>query len=149
MVVSNARSLAPKMDSLIDIFENLDIHFAIISESWLKPGKQLELDAMDLDHGENLSLIHKSRPSRRGRTAGGGVAIISDTTKIKLTQRKLACGRAELVSAAGKLKTAARKIVVFGVYIPPRTRAPQVKNIMQIINDEVSRAKTEYEDPIM
>ena len=148
-IVSNARSLAPKISSLIDNFNELDLNLAIITESWLRPGTGLAQDSTDLEHGEGLKIIHKSRPSKRGRTAGGGVAIIYNKDRIRLSERKIKAGRAEIVCASGKLPKAARTVVVFAVYIPPRTRAPQVENIQMIINDEISRAKTDFHDPII
>ena len=49
---------------------------AIITESWLKPGKELESSLRDLEDDERLKIIHKSHPTKKkNRTAGGGVAI--------------------------------------------------------------------------
>ena len=87
-ILSNARSLNPKIGSLIDCFNDLDLHLAIITESWLKPGRELEHDLQDLESGESLAIIHRSRPSKRNRTAGGGVALVYNKDKIRLNERK-------------------------------------------------------------
>lgn len=86
---------------------------------------------------------------KQNRTAGGGVAIAFNQDKMRLVERKISAGRAEIVCASGKLPGAARKVVIFGVYIPPRTRAPQVNTIMNLLNDEISKAKTELCDPVI
>ena len=148
-ILTNARSLTPKIESLLDFFDELDLQMAIITESWLKPGKDLERSLRDLEDGERLKIIHKSRPSKRNRTAGCGVAIAFNQDKLKLTERPIKAGRAEIICATGKLPKMARKIVVFAVYIPPKTRAPQVNNIMSTLNDEISRAKTDLNDPVI
>ena len=40
-ILTNARSLAPKISSLIHSFEDLDLDFAIVSESWLKQDSRM------------------------------------------------------------------------------------------------------------
>ena len=57
-LLTNARSLAPKIESLLDYFEELDLSMAIVAESWLKPGEDLE--KVDLQFGESISVLHKS-----------------------------------------------------------------------------------------
>ena len=46
-LLTNARSLAPKIDSLVDFFEELDAHFCILSESWLVDANGLEEQLAD------------------------------------------------------------------------------------------------------
>ena len=43
---TNARSLAPKMGSFIDTFTELDLAFAVVTESWLRDGKELRKQSM-------------------------------------------------------------------------------------------------------
>ena len=50
---------------------------------------------------------------------------------------------------SGKLPGVARKLLVVGIYIPPQTKLPQVANIMNTLNDEISRAKIELHDPLI
>ena len=83
-VVANARSLAPKIRSLIDYFNELELSFALITESWLKDGPELVDSLQDLEMGEDLKIMHHNRKSRRGRTAGGGVALVYDLSLIHI-----------------------------------------------------------------
>ena len=69
-IVTNARSLAPKMRSAIENFNELDLSLAIITESWLKDGKRLEECVGDLEMGENIRMIHKNRAAKKTRPNG-------------------------------------------------------------------------------
>ena len=71
------------------------------------------------------------------------MAVLFDKTRIRLTQRSISAGKAEVLCVTG------RRIVIFAVYIPSRARAPQVKSIMQLLSNEISKIKTEMNDPIV
>ena len=74
-LITNARSLSPKILSLIDCFDELELHFAVITESWLADSELLENDLIDLESGTDLKAVYKNRklrPNSRRRTAGGG-----------------------------------------------------------------------------
>ena len=45
---TNARSLCPKVSSLIDNLNNLECQVGIITETWLADGSDLEEDVRDL-----------------------------------------------------------------------------------------------------
>ena len=123
--LTNARFLASKADSLVENFCELDLGFMLVTESWLKKGVTLPRNLTDLEHAENLKLIHKSRKSRRGRTAGGGVCLVYDRTKISFKQFPIKTGQSEVVAAVGKIQNIQRKLVVITAYISPKTRAKQ------------------------
>ena len=139
--------MQPKIESFIDAFNELDLHSAVITESWLRPGMQLDQDIRDLNDGANITLIHRSRPSKRRRTAGGGVLIAFNKNRLKLKERRITRGKTEMVCAIGKLPGASRKMAILGVYIPPQTKAEKVTEVMEYIRDELHKLKTEFEDP--
>ena len=112
-LVTNARSLAPKENSLATNIQELDAAFAIVSESWLKEGNRLDHHLVDLECGEDLKIIHKSRKSKRGKTAGGGIAV------------------------------------VFGVYIPPSTRAKNSDRALELLSEAIAQAKSDFTDPMI
>ena len=97
--LTNARSLGPKIKSLIDYFEELEIAIALITETWLVGGRELEQNVADLELGENLSIINKNRCDRRG----GGVAIVYDRAKCKLGEYKIQGNGWEIIAAIGTL----------------------------------------------
>ena len=76
--LTNARSLTPKVTSMVENFCELDLGFMLVTESWLKQGTNLPKELTDLEHAENLKLLHKSRKTRRGKNAGGGVCVVYD-----------------------------------------------------------------------
>ena len=56
VVNTNACSLCPKMNSLIDYFNELDTTFAIVTETWLSDGHGLEKYLRDLQDGSGLTM---------------------------------------------------------------------------------------------
>ena len=148
-VTANARSLAPKIRSLITCFDELDLHFSLINESWLKDGEKLEEDAQDLELGQNLKIFHRNRTLRRGKTAGGGVAILYDKSRIAMSERKYNWGKTEAIMAVGKIAGISRKIVIISMYIPPQTRANKVLESLTLVRNAIGSVKNEMDDPLL
>ena len=48
MLHTNARSLSPKIHSLLDNFRELQLDLAVVTESWLASGERLDEDLVDL-----------------------------------------------------------------------------------------------------
>ena len=69
---TNARSICPKIGSFIDCFKEMDACLAVVTETWLQDGQQLQDDVDDLLHGAGLGLITRNRPpNSRGVSHGG------------------------------------------------------------------------------
>ena len=79
---AKARSIVEKIGSLITLFEECNLHFALLTETWLNKKHCSPRALSDLTIGANLSFIRKDR---RGGGRGGGVAICYNPTKIKMT----------------------------------------------------------------
>ena len=74
---TNARSLCPKIDSLIDCFEEMDATIGIITETWLADGETLEKDIHDLAKGAGLGMVCLNRqPRNRGVAHGGKQSLV-------------------------------------------------------------------------
>ena len=56
IINTNARSLCPKINSLIDCMEELPASLAIVTETWLSDGHGLEDDVDDLLNGAGLGI---------------------------------------------------------------------------------------------
>ena len=54
IINTNARSLTPKIDSLLDCFNELQADIAVVTETWLKSGPGLERDLDDLEKGADV-----------------------------------------------------------------------------------------------
>ena len=148
-ITTNARSLAPKMDSLVDYFSELDLQFAVITESWLKNGEMLKEAVIDLNAGCSLDMLtHNRKAKRSGRTAGGGVALVYDKKCLKMNELLIRKGRSEIICASAKVPGLSRRLVVIGIYLPPSIRAEKRKKKMGCIRDAIAHAKGEFRDPI-
>ena len=144
MLLTNARSLAPKIGSLIEMFDELDLHFAIITESWLKDGQVLNRDVIDLEFGSQLKILYKNRPAKRAgaRTVGGGVSIIYSKNRCSFKERRIASGNFEILIACGRINGLNKDVAVFGVYVQPRMKVDELSALRELIAEQVLLLKT-------
>ena len=119
-MVSNARSLLPKIQSLLENFSELNVGFAMISETWLRDNSDNKHLTIDLKQGHGLSIIQKNRYKTKSGALvrGGGVAIIFDNAKINLKEYPIKKTRHEIIVATGKIPKVHRKMALICVYIP-------------------------------
>ena len=54
VINTNARSLKPKMNSFVECFKEMEAHVAIVTETWLQDGLELEDLKDDLLHERGL-----------------------------------------------------------------------------------------------
>ena len=149
-MLTNARSLVPKLDSMVDAFESLELDFLCVTETWFKGGKELAATLRDLQGKSGLSVIHKSRDGR-GRTRGGGVAIAFNSSSCNFKRRALgpAARGLEIVCVTGRVKKITRKIAVFTVYIPPRTSAADLATLEEVLSTEIDAVRASLGDPLI
>ena len=150
VLITNARSLSPKIESLQNNFETHDLDFALVTESWLNDGETLDKDIIDLEHGTDLKILYKNRPRRTAgvRRVGGGVSIIFNKNRCNLRERKLRGNNYELVAATGRVGKLARQVVIFCVYITPQMRVGDQKDLYEVINAEILSLKSSG-DPLI
>ena len=112
---TNARSLTNKIASLVTLFEENNLHVALLTETWLT-GKICTKRNMDnLTAGANISFIRRDRGSR-----GGGVAIAYDNTKIRLSKFPFEKDKTkEIICAVGSCALSRRKFAFISAYLPP------------------------------
>ena len=140
-VYTNARSLPPKIGSLIEIFDNYDLHFAAVSETWMTDGKRYEKNVQKLESKENLRIIARNRNAR-----GGGVAIIFNKSRIDLKPLKIKNNKYELVGAIGRTKDCVKKLLVLSAYLPPQMKKNQVDDLNLCISDTIDSQKNAFGD---
>ena len=68
--------------------------------------------------------------------------------RIRLNEHKIRRGNSKIVCAVEKLQGISRKVVVLGVYLPPKTRSQRVKETMEHINNVIGQLKRDMNDPI-
>ena len=148
MLNTNARSLCPKVKSLIDCVDEMEAGFAVVTETWLADGPTLQDDTQDLELGVGLSIIHKNMKACANGVTYGGVVIIyrKDTCnfkEIKFENR----ANFEVVVAVGAMQGHARKLAVVGCYIPPNYTGQKSGECLQYIADIVAEIKRTNKDP--
>ena len=146
--ITNARSLAPKINSLIDNFSELDLHFSKITESWLREGQPLRDAVHDLNAGCNLDMLTHNRPTKNGRrTAGGGITFVYNRNRMSMRELKVRKGKSEMLVAVGKILNVSRKLMVIGIYLSPKMKAEKRKEAMGCLRDAIATAKNDFRDP--
>ena len=129
---------------MVDIFTEADLHVALITETWIKTNFDRIKEDIVMNHG--LDIIAYNRP---GTKRGGGVAIVFDPKYVKLEENKFKREGAEIISAKGRIIGDTRKLVIYSIYLPPNLKRAKVERINELVNEDITRMKTEYEEPII
>ena len=137
---TNARSLSPKIDSLVDMFDTLGIDFAAISETWLEDNERFMKNVRTLENKENLIIISRNRKAR-----GGGVAIIYNKNKMSLNPVGMRGCDLEVVAAIGRTTQDDRKLLIISAYYPPNLKREGVDRLNDAISDTIDRQKEKHE----
>ena len=146
-MLTNARSLSPKIQSLQTMFEEQELDVAMITESWLRDGSVLNSDIIDLEYGTNLKIVYKNRPKRRAgaRTVGGGVSIIYNKSRCSFRERKIVGNKFELVAAVGRIGKISRPVALFCLYLEPQMKAAELKELNELLWDQILQLKSASE----
>ena len=150
-MLTNARSLSPKIDSLHTMFDEHNLDFAMITESWLKDGQVLNRDVIDLEFGTDKKIIYRNRPKNSvgARKVGGGVSIVYNKSKCSFRERKIVGNKFELVAAVGKVGKLARMVCLFCLYIEPRMKVAELTQLNGLLEGEILSLKAKNKDPII
>ena len=150
LLLSNARSLLPKIDSLKDAFRSLNLSFACITETWFRGGSSLRDTLVDFEGSTGIKILHRSRDGRMRKT-GGGVAIAFDTSCCNFKRRHL--GQlpkgSEVICATGRVGKVDQVVVVFAVYIAPGTRAAELDLLREGLTTEITQIRMSITNPIV
>ena len=73
IINTNARSLLPKLNSLVDLIQENDTKIAFVTETWMQDGQGLDKLGEDVSLGSGLDLIGRGRrePAANGVYYGG------------------------------------------------------------------------------
>ena len=147
-VNTNARSLRPKITSLLDAFSNLDLTFSVITETWFTDGGNLQLESENLLLGHGINSLSRCRPPGRGGYSHGGVSILyrDSIAKAKLLSYPNP-EEYEVIAATLTLVGVKRKFVVIGAYIPPGYTTARGKGCILYIRDLILEIKNTMTDP--
>ena len=147
---TNARSLCPKINSLIDCFGELNATIGVVTETWLSDGESLDEDIEHLVLRSGLRMIYKNRENNSRGFAHRGVCITFKDSACTLKEMKLYNpGRFEVIAATGSLKCCPRRLVVIGCYLPPNYTVGRGRAALDFIAGAISEAKRRLGDPII
>ena len=150
IINTNARSLCPKIDSLIDCFEELDVTLGVVTETWLADGESLDRDVRDLAKGAGLGMVCLNRRANDRGVAHGGVAVIHNTAACTLTRLELPNPEGfEVLITLSCLPGHARKLLTVACYLPPNYPVQKGKEALDHIENVVLELKRRYRDPFI
>ena len=145
---TNARSLSPKINSLIDCFDELDVSVAAVTETWLNDAHGLEEDLDHLAAGTGLGMLTLNRKQNDRGVSHGGVAIIYHQNKCTFKQIKLCNPDSfEVLAASGKFVGYLRTVLVLACYVPPTYDTQRAGACLDFVRDSVVELKRKFDDP--
>ena len=150
VINTNARSLCPKIDSLIDCFDELDVTIGVVTETWLASGESLDKDVKDLTMGTGLGMVCLNRETNDRGVAHGGVAVVHNTASCTLERIDLPNpGGFEVLVTLSNLPGHSRKLLTVACYLPPNYNVRRGKEALDHIEDVVLEIKRQYRDPFI
>ena len=147
--LSNARSLVPKITSLIDYMYDLRCDFTMITETWFRGSRQLNAELGDIENATGIKLICKHRPAKSSKgIVGGGVAIAFNTARCSL-KRKMVKTSHEIVCAVGKIAKIEKQFAIFAVYVPPSTKASEFTHLCEDLAAALNDVRVTLKEPVI
>ena len=149
-MLTNSRSLSPKVLSLVAYFEELELGLALITESWLADGSRLDQDIAELEHGTDMSVLYKNRPLKPNsrRRTSGGVALVYNKIKCQFKEVRLKNNRFEMICARELLMDWTEKSLLLDLYMEPRMKVGTVEEIKSLLMDFILQEKAASNDPV-
>ena len=150
IVNTNARSLCPKINSLIDCLEDMNSAIGVITETWLADGPSLEADLTDLREGAGVGLICRNRPPNSAGVSHGGVAVAFRTDSCAMKRVDMANpDDYEVLVTLATLPGYSRKLVTVACYLPPGYDVGRGRGALTYIEDVVIEVKRRFRDPFI
>ena len=147
---TNARSLCPKINSLIDTIDELDAFFAVVTETWISDGATQGEDKQDLLLGAGLSLICRNRPPDQRGVSYGGVGLFFKEDQCNFKELRLDNpGNFEILPAIGTVPGLSRKVALLACYVPPNYTVARGTACLNYIEELVIELKRRLKEPIV
>ena len=147
IINTNARSLKPKITSLLECLNETDTDVAIITESWLRDS-ELEDLRVDLSCGSGFCLFALNRPPNNRGVSYGGVALVLRESFGTFSEVKLKnAEKYEVLVVACSVKGHRRKFVFIAAYLPPGYDRKRGKGALDYVEGAVIEVKRRYQDP--
>ena len=148
IINANARSLCPKIDSLITCMDEMEASIGVVTETWFRDSPELEDDLADLQGRAGLSMLKLCRAPNAQGVSHGGVGIAYNQNKCTLTRIDLLnpCNW-EILAAKSRFVGFHRPVVVIACYVPPSYSIPRGTACLSFIRDTVTEMKRVHDDP--
>ena len=147
---TNARSLRPKITSLIDCFKNLDLSYAVVTETWFTDGEKLLLESENLLLGHGLNSFCLNRPPGNAGYSHGGVAIIYRDADIVAKKFHFPNPEAfEILCSELTFRGLKRKVFVIAAYMPPNYKTGRAKACLRFVRNLVLEIKNRSSEPLI
>lgn len=117
--LTNARSLWLKVRSLLDCFDEIELSFMIISQTWFYQCEALDKLMQRLESGENISFLNRTRRKKGNQNPGGGISIAFNKNGITLSEYRIKRSGHEIICARGKLLHNSQPIFIIAAYVTP------------------------------
>ena len=145
---ANARSIGPKVDSLVDCFDETGIDLAFLTETWLQDGQEHRDLVRDISDCNNLTVLSRNRNELAGNGRQyGGVALVCRNKTCTFSEFNLVNpNNYEILAAVGNVTGVKGKIFAIAAYMPPGENLLRARNCVEYISDLISEAKRQYED---
>lgn len=145
--VINAQTVLPKIDSLVENFEERELNFAIVTETWFVHGPLYEQALVDLGAGHNINAVCQNRKATVGRNTAGGVAVFYRRSKVTLKTFPFKRNGCEIVAVKGKMANTTQSIYIIGIYLPPGMTKKTRDKYKESLRDLVNKIKTQDRSP--
>ena len=151
IINTNARSLSPKIDSLIDCLNEMDCSLGVITEMWLSDGDSLQRDLEDLATGAGVGLICRNRDPNAAGVAHGGVAVAYRTDSCSMKEIKIHDNpeKYEILVTLANLPGYSRKLVTVACYIPPGYPVARGRGALAHVEITLIEIKRLFRDPFI
>ena len=134
------------MESLKDYFVKPELGLAVVTETWFHSSPEFDRLLNDCRDTHNLIVHYKNR-KKKSNSNPGGVAIIHDPSRIRLTEYSVKGRGHELVCSKGRLPNNMRPLFVLAAYVPPKLKAKKCRELMDSISEAILKIKTEHTNP--
>lgn len=146
---ANARSSGPKLDSLVDCFDDMDKTLSVLTETWFQEDSTALANKLE-DFG-SINCLDVFPRTRTYRAANGrhygGLAIITSKKNSNFKQLELRNpDDFEVMACIGKVTGFKEKVFVVGAYIPTNYTTTRATAKLEFISDVISEAKTRNEN---
>ena len=144
----NARSLCPKIDSLIDCISETDAAVGVVTETWLDDARADTLRG-EMINMSGLNMVTRCRKAAENGVHYGGVAVVWSEARCTLKKLDYAAKDYEILVCSGRMKGHSRHLVVVACYLPPGYVKQKGEEALAEVSEIITDLKRRFSDPYL